>query len=122
MWRQCILCFEPAVLRLRTAERGDVLTDISREQLQAIITPKLIANSVNGVKSLQIEMTYLPEASSAAPRSVMLGLQLSVQPENLLAALLAWKDGAAVDSRELLDRIDGILRGVVPFDEPAPSG
>lgn len=121
MWRRCILCFEPAVLRLRTAERGDVLTDISREQLQAV-TPKLIANSVNGVKSLQIEMTYLPEDSSAAPKSVMLGLQLSVQPENLLAALLAWKDGAAVDSLELLDRIDGILRGVVPFDEPAPSG
>jgi hypothetical protein len=42
---------------------------------------------------------------------VVLGLQLSVQPVDLLNALVAWKDGARDDPSELLDRIEGILRG-----------
>jgi hypothetical protein len=39
------------------------------------------------------------------------GLQLTVQPDNFLNALLAWKDATTDDPRELLDRIERILRG-----------
>jgi hypothetical protein len=42
---------------------------------------------------------------------VLLGLRLTVQPINLLNALLAWKHGAADTPSELLDRVERILRG-----------
>jgi hypothetical protein len=42
---------------------------------------------------------------------VLLGLQLTVQPDNLLNALVAWKDATADDQSGLLDRIEAILRG-----------
>jgi hypothetical protein len=35
---------------------------------------------------------------------------LSVKPENLARALVAWKDGSASDP-ELLDRVEALLRG-----------
>lgn len=103
------------------AERGEELANISRQRLQ-LITPKLIPNSVNGVKSLQVEITYCPEDPTVDSKTVLLGLQLTVQPENLLGALITWKDGAADDPDELLDRIEQILRGEVRFDESATSG
>ncbi|ARR85390.1 hypothetical protein MOTT27_04569 [Mycobacterium intracellulare subsp. yongonense] len=42
---------------------------------------------------------------------MLLGLRLTVQPINLLNALVAWKDGAHQNPSELLDRVEGILRG-----------
>lgn len=43
-------------------------------------------------------------------KTVLLGLYLSVQPINLLNALVAWKDETNHNPSELLDRIERILR------------
>jgi hypothetical protein len=110
MWRRCVLCFAPKVLRLRTAERGDVLTDIPRGRLHEVV-PKLIPNSVNGVKSLQVEISYSTADMSSDVKTATLGLQLTVEPQNLLDALVAWRDHPGDDPAELMDRIEHILVG-----------
>ncbi|WP_184437272.1 hypothetical protein [Mycobacterium sp. AZCC_0083] len=111
MWRRCILCFSPSALTVRTAAPGDALTEIPRERVQSI-TPKVIANSANGVASLQVEIAYqTADSSDDATKTVLLGLQLTVVPDNLLNALVAWKDATNDDPSELLDRIERILMG-----------
>lgn len=95
---------------MRIAERGSELTDIRREHVRSI-EPKLVP-SVAGTERLQVEVAYQPaDVSSEATATVMLGMYLSVQPINLLNALVAWKDGAHDNPSELLDRIERILRG-----------
>ena len=112
IWRKNILRITPSSLFVRfAAAPKDGLMEIRRELIQSI-TPKMIANSVNGIKSLQVEIAYRPvDFSGDTPKTVLLGLYLSVQPINLLNALMAWKDGATADPSELLDRIERILRG-----------
>lgn len=46
-----------------------------------------------------------------ATKTLLLGLRLTVQPVNLLNALVAWNDGAHDNPSELLDRIERTLRG-----------
>ncbi|MBB5161893.1 hypothetical protein HNP02_001830 [Mycobacterium sp. AZCC_0083] len=87
------------------------MTEIPRERVQSI-TPKVIANSANGVASLQVEIAYqTADSSDDATKTVLLGLQLTVVPDNLLNALVAWKDATNDDPSELLDRIERILMG-----------
>jgi len=111
MWRRCILCFSPSALTVRLAGPKDELTEIPRQCVQSI-TPKLVPNAVSGAQSLQVEIAYHSgDSSSDAPKTVLLGLQLTVQPDNLLNALVAWKDANDDDPIELLDRIERILLG-----------
>lgn len=66
-------------------------------------------NGVSG-QSLQTEIRYHPTASSTEVKTILLGLQITVQPLNLFNALTAWKDGAAEDPTALLDRVERILQ------------
>lgn len=103
--------YHPAALTVRIAERGSELTDIRREHVRSI-EPKLVPSVAAGTERLQVEVAYQPaDVSSEATATVMLGMYLSVQPINLLNALMAWKDGAHDNPSELLDRIERILRG-----------
>lgn len=111
IWRRSLLRITPSVLTVRIAERGSELTDIRREDVRSI-EPKLVPNAAAGTERLQVEIAYQPaDVSNETTVTVMLGMYLSVQPINLLNALVAWKDGAHENPCELLDRIEGILRG-----------
>ncbi|MCV7179925.1 hypothetical protein [Mycolicibacterium sphagni] len=111
MWNRCSLRFTPSTLTIRVADPKIRPGELPRERIEAI-TPKWIANSVSGAKALQVEIAYRPEDSTTdAPKTVMLGLQLTVEPINLYGALVAWHDGGNADPNQLLDRIEGLLRG-----------
>lgn len=111
MWRRCLLGITPSALAVRLAGPKDELTEIPRTRVNSI-TPKMVPNAVSGAQSLQVEIAYLPaDLSSDTPKTVVLGLQLSIQPNNLHDALVAWKDSANETPSALLDRIERILRG-----------
>lgn len=111
MWRRCPLCISSSVLALRPATPGSKLTEIRREQVESI-TPKMVRNPVNG-QSLQTEIAYrAADSNNSDLQTVLLGLHLTIQPINLANALVAWKDATDEDPNELLDRIEGILRGM----------
>ncbi|OCB44968.1 hypothetical protein [Mycobacterium parascrofulaceum] len=110
MWLRSLLCITPSMLIVRLAERRSDLVEIRRELIESI-EPKLTPQPAGG-EWLQTAITYRPlDTANGAPVTVILGLRLSVQPTNLLDALVAWKDGARDDPSELLDRIERILRG-----------
>ncbi len=110
MRRRCLLCITPSALTVRLVDRGSELTEIRRDLVESI-EPKLIAQPA-GAQSLQVAITYRPvDAVADTTKTVLLGLRLTVQPVNLLNALVAWKDGAHDGPSELLDRIELILRG-----------
>jgi hypothetical protein len=110
MWRRCLLCITRTALTVRLAERKSELTEIRRELVESI-EPKLISQPRGG-RAPQVAIAYRPiDAGGDTAKTVMLGLRLSVPPVNLLNALIAWRDGARADPSELLDRIEGILRG-----------
>lgn len=95
---------------MRLVDRGSELTEIRRE-LVVSIEPQIVALP-RGAQSLQVAVTYWPAAVGGdASKTLLLGLQLTVQPVNLLNALVAWNDGAHESPSELLDRIERILRG-----------
>lgn len=88
-----------------------MLTEIRRDDIESI-TPKMVRNPVNG-QSLQTEIAYrAADSNNSDLKPVLLGLHLTVQPINLANALVAWKDATDEDPNELLDRIEGILRGM----------
>lgn len=107
MWRRCLLAISPSALTVRLAGPKDELTEIRRDCVLAI-EPKIVPNGVNG-QSLQVEIAY--RAADLSNKTVLLGLQLTVEPINLFNALVAWKDGASDTPSELLDRVERILRG-----------
>jgi|GEM_PF-3055042 len=110
MWRRCYLRISPSALAVRLTTSGDTGSEIRREAIESI-EPKMVPNAVSG-RSLQVEITYRPaDSSRESTNSVVLGLQLSVQPVNLLNALVAWKDAPYADPNELLDAIERTLRG-----------
>ncbi|MCA2265867.1 hypothetical protein A5626_05070 [Mycobacterium marseillense] len=110
MWRRCLLCITPSVLTVRLVDRGSELTQIRRE-LVVSIEPQIVPLP-RGAQSLQVAVTYWPVAVGGdATKTLLLGLRLTVQPVNLLNALVAWNDGAHDNPSELLDRIERTLRG-----------
>jgi hypothetical protein len=110
MWRRCFLRITPSALTVRLTAPKEKPTTIRRELVESI-TPKIVPNRVSG-ESLQVEIAYRGvDLSSDATKTVMLGLQLSVQPVNLLNALATWKEATHDDPGELLDCIERILRG-----------
>lgn len=109
MWRRCLLRITRSTLTVRLAERKSELTEIRRELVESI-EPKLIPQP--GGRALQVAIAYRPlDVGADTSKTVMLGLRLTVQPTNLFNALIVWRDGARDDPSELLDRIEGILRG-----------
>jgi hypothetical protein len=111
MWRRCYLRIAPSALTVRLAGPKDQGTEIPRELVQSI-TPKMIPNSVNGLPSLQVEIAYrAADSGSETTKTVLLGLQVTVQPANLLNALLAWKQRTDDAPSELLDRVERLLKG-----------
>ncbi|MDD7814688.1 hypothetical protein PP713_19155 [Mycobacterium sp. CSUR Q5927] len=111
LWRRSLLRISPAALTLHLPTPGSKLTEIRREQVESI-TPKMVRNPVNG-QSLQTEIAYrVADSNNSDLQTVLLGLHLTVQPTNLANALVAWKDATDEDPNELLDRIEGILRGM----------
>lgn len=108
MWRRCLLSISPSALTVRLAAPTDELTEIRRDSVLSI-APKTVPNGVSG-RSLQVAIAYRTADLSSDTKTVLLGLQLSVQPVNLLNALVAWKDGAHDNPSELLDRIERVLR------------
>jgi hypothetical protein len=110
MWRRCLLCISPSVLTVRLGTLGAELVEIRREAVVSV-EPKLVPNGVGG-QWLQVEISYRPlELSSGPTKTVLLGLGLTVEPANLVKALVAWKGAANSSPSELLDRVELILRG-----------
>lgn len=110
MWRRCLLRITPSTLIFRLAERGSQLTEIRRELVESV-EPKLTPQPVSG-QWLQVAITYRSvEVGGDTSKTVVLGLRLTVQPMNLLNALLVWKDGVYENPSELLDRVELVLRG-----------
>lgn len=111
IWRRSLLRITPSVLTVRIAERGSELTNIRREDVRSI-EPKLVPNAAAGTERLQIEIAYQPAGvSNETTATVMLGVYLTVQPINLVNALVAWNEDASENPGELLDRVERILRG-----------
>lgn len=111
MWRRCFLRISPSTLTVRLAAPKDESNEITRDRVQSI-TPRMIPNAINGTKSLQVEIAYYAvDLSGDTTKTVLLGLQLTVQPTNLLNALVAWKEATPDDPTELLNRIERILLG-----------
>jgi hypothetical protein len=110
MWRRSFLRITPSALTIGVAASKDCSTEIPRERVESVV-PQIVPNGMGG-RWLQVEIAYhAPDSSSDATTTVQLGLQLTVPPGNLLNALVAWKDATTDDPRELLDRIERILRG-----------
>lgn len=110
MWRRCFLRITPSALTVRLA-KGDPI-ELRRERIDSI-TPKMISNGVSG-GSMQVEIAYhaIDSSSTDTINTVLLGLQLTVQPINLLHALAAWNDPTHYEPGELLNRIEQTLRGL----------
>lgn len=105
---RCILCITTSALTVRLAGRGRVLTEVQRELIQSI-GPRIVPLATGG-ELMQVEIAY-KAVDSSETKTVLLGLQLTVQPINLLNALAYWQDAAVDDPNQLLDRIELILRG-----------
>jgi len=106
MWRRSVLRITPSALTVRLAASKGEPTVIRREDVQSI-EPKLMPSGV-GSKWLEVEISY---RTADLTETVLLGPQLSIQPVNLLNALVAWKEAPYADPTELLDAIERILRG-----------
>ncbi|OBI41502.1 hypothetical protein A5707_07210 [Mycobacterium kyorinense] len=110
MWRRCLLCITPSRLTVRLGTLGAELIEIGRERIESI-EPKLVPNGL-GAEWLQVEIAYRAlDLSGDAGETVVVGLGLTVEPVNLVKALMAWKDAANETPSALLDRIERILRG-----------
>jgi hypothetical protein len=112
-WRMSRLCITPTTLTIRlplirppASLRGP--TEIRRQQVQSI-APKIVEMNY-GAKILKTELVFRVDGADDTT-TVALGQQFTIEPMNLLGGLLAWKDGGNEDPGELMDRIEGILRG-----------
>ena len=110
MRRRSFLRITSSELSTQSATPKDELAVIPRSAVESI-SPKIVSNGVGG-EWLQVEICYrTDDLSNESKKTVLLGLQLTVEPINLLNALVAWRD-ATTDSDQLLDRVEGLLRGL----------
>jgi hypothetical protein len=109
MRRRCFLRIAASALTVQLADRD--ATEIPRERIESI-APAFVPNGVS-VPSRQIEIAYRgTDPGSGTIQTVVLGIQLTVEPVNLLNALTTWKDATHADSpEELLNRVERILQG-----------
>ena len=109
MRRKSALRISPSVLTVPTPAPKFQPVEVPRERVVAI-TPKWVS-SVSGAKALHIEIDYGAADLGGYPGSVLLGPQLTVEPQNLFDALTVWKDHPGDDPADLMDRIERILVG-----------
>lgn len=109
MWRRCLLCITAPALRVRGVVGASNLTEIRRELVRSI-EPKIVTSGL-GVESLKVELVYEQAGTSGTTNTVLLGPQITVQPENLLRALVDWKCATQSEPAQLLDRVERLLRG-----------
>ena len=109
MWRKCLLRITPTGLTVRLAEGPSGLIDISREQVVSIEPNRAPAPVVG--ESLQAEIAYRTADSGHETTKVLLGFRLTVEPTNLVDALIVWRNGGHDDPRQLMDQIEQILDG-----------
>jgi hypothetical protein len=130
MWRQCVLRLTPSSLTLRLPSMPSQSIEIPREHIQSI-TPKttrisyvptstlvLMPGGRKSLNSLQVEIVYSTQGAADAAATVVIGpppakngMQLTVKPLNLLNALLIWRASSGASQGELLDQVEGVLRG-----------
>jgi hypothetical protein len=116
MWRRCRLQITPSSLTLTTFQAQQDI-QISREDLESVAVTTIL---VGTGKTERVEIVYRTTGGQRA--TVNIGpspesrttpaLQLTVQPDNLHAALQVWKDGDQNDP-QLLDRVESVLRSGV---------
>lgn len=111
-WRLSLLSITASTLRIRTVAGANSgkLIEIGRERIRSIEAKVLPAAGTLSKQSLHAEIVYEAGVGETV-QTVALGPYLSIEPNDLLNALVAWKDGAADDPTELLDRVEEILRG-----------
>ncbi len=110
LWRKSILRITPSTLTVPSAGGPKFAPmELTRERVQAV-APKWVAE-VSGAKALRVEISYHAADLTEPSETVLLGPQLTVEPQNLLDALLEWKDATADDPHELMDRIEQLLLG-----------
>jgi hypothetical protein len=110
LWRKSILRISPSTLTVPLAAPKFEPMELTRERVQAV-APKWVVE-VSGVKTLRVEISYRAADLIEPPKTVLLGLQLTVEPHNLLDALTTWKDASVGDDpHELMDRIEHLLLG-----------
>ena len=115
MWRRSFLRITPMALSTQSATPHGQLAVIPRGAVETI-APKIVPNGVGG-EWLQVEICYRTgDLSGQAIKTILLGLQLTVEPANLCRALIAWGDAAADEPDELMARIERILRGHAAAD------
>ncbi|BDB40899.1 MULTISPECIES: hypothetical protein [Mycobacterium] len=115
MWQRSFLCITPTTLRVRAFVIGvgadaRVMIEIPREHIQSI-EPKGVTNGYG----IQVEVAYRIAGVGETTKTIDIGPQVSVEPENLLDGLTIWSRGEGADSAEFMDRIERTLRG-------APTG
>lgn len=118
-WRRCRLEIGRLALTVGVIKPGSTPIGISREEAEAIATQTVAPGNQTILKATQVAIVFRDTSSGKATETIQIGpmrdaeeagLQLSVKPENLARALVAWKDGSASDP-ELLDRVEALLRG-----------
>lgn len=130
MWRTSVLRLTPLSLTLRLPSKPSEFIEIPREHIQSI-TPKttrisyvpgfllvLMPGGHKSMNSLQVEIVYSTQGAADAAATVVIGpppakngMQLTVKPLNLLNALLLWRESSGTSQAELLDQVEGVLRG-----------
>ena len=130
MWRTSVLRLTPLSLTLRLPSKPSEFIEIPREHIQSI-TPKttrisyvpgfllvLMPGGHKSMNSLQVEIVYSTQGAADAAATVVIGpppakngMQLTVKPLNLLNALLLWRESSGASQGELLDQVEGVLRG-----------
>lgn len=104
------LSFTPASLWVRIGRRFE----IPRERVVAI-KPRMFTSTGTGKTTRHWDLVYVPAGGGANRIMPMLDRQFSVEPDNLGAALQAWKDGDS-DEPGLMDRVEALLRRQAPRD------
>jgi len=115
LWRRCRLRIGQSELAIEVIKAGAAPIVIPREAVQAINTKIVDVGGVDGSPTRYVALVYgggggQPETIHIGRQKAESGLLLSVKPQNLERALMAWKDGGS-DDPELLDRVEAILRG-----------
>lgn len=119
-WNRCRLSIGSSALTVGVVKPGPKPIRIPREDVDTVRTEIVTPGTQGIIKIPQIALAYRSPDSGASTTTIQIGpniansretgLQLSVKPENLARALVAWKDGSASDP-ELLDRVEALLRG-----------
>jgi hypothetical protein len=112
--RRCLLRITPDVLNVPRPADGWTVFDIPRAAVQEI-TPSTATVGL-GTKMPQVEIRYAAGGTGRGFGTVRVGpapsrdtVWLTIEPDNLRAALQVWKDGDPNDPR-LLDLVESVLR------------